>query len=60
MILFQVSQLLILCESASDVSATGTPPFDMKLKVSSLQTVMVELAEVTEKTVAQFSDNVRK
>ena len=55
-----MSQLLILCESASDVSAAGTPPFDMKLKVSSLQAVMVELAAVAEKTVAQFNDDVRK
>ena len=54
-----MSQLLILCESASDVSAAGTPPFDMKLKVSSLQRVMVEMAAVAEKTVAQFNDDVR-
>jgi len=55
-----VSQLLILCESASGLAAAGTPPFDMKTKVSSLQTVMVELAAVAEKTAAQFSDDVRK
>lgn len=55
-----MSQLLILCEAASDVSSTGTPPFDMKLKVSSLQAVMVELAAVAEKTVTQFSDDVIK
>ena len=55
-----MSQLLILCESASDASVSGTPPFGMKLKVSSLQTVMVELAAVAEKTVEQFSDDVRR
>ena len=55
-----MSQLLILCESSSDVSAARTPPFDMKLKVSSLQAVMVELAAAAEKTVAQFNDDVRK
>ena len=55
-----MSQLLGLCGSASDVSAAGTPPFDMKPKISSLQAVMIELAAVAEKTVAQFSDDVSK
>lgn len=52
--------MLSLCGSASDAATAGTPPFDMKPKISSLQAVMVELGVVAEKTVTQFGDDVSK
>jgi len=52
-----VSQLLILCESVTGV-VLGTPPTGMPVKLSSLNTAMVELVSAAEQTVGQFKDDV--